>query len=78
MNEKSIAKGTFEETLLENGFFILTGKNDADYQQVLERNIDSSYIQFHFCCKGNANFIFNQGTYNLGIKEDSSLLLYNP
>lgn len=78
MIEKSIAKGTFEEILLENGFFILTAKNESNTQQIFERNIDSSFIQFHFCCRGTANFVFNRGNYNLGIKEDNSLLLYNP
>jgi hypothetical protein len=32
-------------------------------------------IQFHF--KGSAKFIFNQGNYAL-VKEEKSLLLYNP
>jgi len=36
------------------------------------------FIQFHFCVKGEIKFNFNEGNYALNIKEDSSLLLYNP
>ncbi|WP_299098020.1 helix-turn-helix transcriptional regulator [uncultured Winogradskyella sp.] len=78
MDSKSIAKGTFDETHIEDGFFIITSKNDNDTAKVLEREIDSSYIQFHFCNKGSAAFMFNQGNYTLNIDEETSLLLYNP
>ena len=77
-NTKSNATGTFEETLIEDGFFVLTHKNETDSLEILEREIDSSYIQFHFCNKGSAGFLFNQGNYTLNINEDTSLLLYNP
>ena len=76
--QKSNAKGTFDETFIEEGFFVLAHKNENDMLQILERDIDSSYIQFHFCSKGSADFVFNQGTYTLNINEDTSLLLYNP
>tara|TARA_R110002111_G_scaffold74771_1_gene118711 strand:+ start:27 stop:926 length:900 start_codon:yes stop_codon:yes gene_type:complete len=75
---KSIATGTFDETLIEEGFFVLTHKNENDTIEILEREIDSSYIQFHFCTKGASDFVFNQGTYTLNINEETSLLLYNP
>ncbi|NRB59474.1 MAG: helix-turn-helix transcriptional regulator [Winogradskyella sp.] len=78
LTSKSVAEGTFDEILLEDGFFVLTSKNDNDVVAILERDIDSSFIQFHFCTKGSAVFVFNQGTYTLDIKEDTSLLLYNP
>lgn len=75
---KSVAAGTFDETFIEDGFFVLTHKNENDTIEILEREIDSSYIQFHFCTKGSSAFIFNQGAYTLNIIEDTSLLLYNP
>lgn len=75
---KSVATGTFDETILEDGFFVLTSKNESDTPLILEREIDSSYIQFHFCTKGDAIFVFNQGNYTLKINEETSLLLYNP
>jgi len=77
-SSKSVAKGTFDETYIEDGFFVLSHKNENDSLEILEREIDSSYIQFHFCTKGIAAFVFNQGTYTLNINEDTSLLLYNP
>ena len=77
-SSKSIATGTFDETFIEDGFFVLSHKNENDTIEILEREIDSSYIQFHFCTKGSSAFVFNQGTYTLNINEDTSLLLYNP
>ncbi|WP_299523526.1 AraC family transcriptional regulator [Winogradskyella sp.] len=75
---KSVARGTFDETFIGDGFFVLTCKNENDTVQILEREIDSTYIQFHFCTKGSADFVFNNGNYTLNIKEETSLLLYNP
>ncbi|WP_422106749.1 helix-turn-helix transcriptional regulator [Winogradskyella sp.] len=78
ITSKSVARGTFDETFIEDSFFVLTTKNDTDVVEILEREIDSTYIQFHFCTKGSADFVFNQGHYTLNIKEETSLLLYNP
>ncbi|WP_299223740.1 helix-turn-helix transcriptional regulator [uncultured Psychroserpens sp.] len=78
LNLKNIASGSFEETKLDDGFFVLTYQNENSKTQTLEREIDSSYIQFHFCLKGASEFIFNKGNYRLKIEEENSLLLYNP
>jgi len=75
---KSIAKGIFEMVLLEDDFFFLKYKNETTDIVLLERDVDSTFIQFHFCPKGKATFMFNGGRYGLDIKEESSLLLYNP
>ena len=75
---KSVARGTFDETFIEDGFFVLTHKNETNAIEILEREIDSTFIQFHFCTKGTADFVFNDGNYTLNITEDTSLLLYNP
>ncbi|WP_298901003.1 helix-turn-helix transcriptional regulator [uncultured Psychroserpens sp.] len=75
---KNIARGSFNETRLDDGFFILTHQNEEHHIQTLEREIDSSFIQFHFCIKGSSEFIFNQGNYRLKMEEENSLLLYNP
>lgn len=76
--EKNTARSSFLETKVEEGFFVLTFQNDEIEVQTLEREIDSSYIQFHFCLKGSAEFIFNNGNYRLPIEDENSLLLYNP
>lgn len=75
---KSIARGTFNESIIDDGFIVLTFQNDTDEIKSAEREIDSSYIQFHFCIKGSSVFQFNQGSYTLPLKEETSLLLYNP
>ena len=77
-NTKSIAKGTFEETKIDDGFLILKFKNDKSVAQSVAKEIDSAFIQFHFCIKGGTKFVFNQGRYSLDIHEENSLLLYNP
>ena len=76
--KKNNAKSSFNETQVDDEVFVLTYQNETSENQVIERFIDSSFIQFHFCLKGESTFVFNNGTYRLDIKEESSLLLYNP
>lgn len=75
--DKSIAEGSFREVLIEEGFFVLKIQNDDLQIQKVTREIDSSFIQFHFCLKGHVKFIFNEGRYALDVTEETSLLLYN-
>jgi len=75
---KNIAKGSFNETLIDNGFYILTYQNNTNKTEIVDREIDNSFIQFHFCIKGLCTFNFNQGRYKLDVNEEHSLLLYNP
>ncbi|XHP73467.1 HTH-type transcriptional activator RhaR [Arenibacter antarcticus] len=77
MEEKNIARGSFEEVFVEDGFFLLKIQNDSVDNQMVTREIDSTFIQFHFCLKGSAKFIFNEGRYALEVTEENSLLLYN-
>ncbi|MBR9845105.1 MAG: helix-turn-helix transcriptional regulator [Algicola sp.] len=77
-DSKNIARGSFKETQIDDGFFVLTYQNDSKTTQIVEREIDSRFIQFHFCIKGSSEFIFNNGNYRLKIEEENSLLLYNP
>ncbi len=77
METKNIAEGSFEEVFIEDGFYVLKIQNDAPQIQKVTRQIDSSFIQFHFCLKGGAKFIFNDGRYALDVSEENSLLLYN-
>ena len=64
---KNIAQGSFLETEVETGFMIMTYQNESPEVQLLEKEIDSSFIQFHFCLKGECKFVFNNGTYSLNI-----------
>jgi len=74
---KNVAKGSYEEILIEEGFYVLKIQNDTEGPAVVEREVDSSFIQFHFCLKGGSKFHFNQGNYQLEVSEENSLLLYN-
>lgn len=76
--EKSIVQGIYEETSIEDGFFILKYTNETTVSQYFRREINSDFIQFHFSVKGQAVFRFNEGNYQLPLLEEHSLLLYNP
>ncbi len=78
MDLKNIARGSYDEILLDEDFYLLKIQNDTSEIQHFSREIDRSYIQFHFCLKGSGRLIFNEGRYALEIGEESSLLLYNP
>ena len=75
---KSVAVSSFDETKVDEGFLVLTYKNDSSESQNIEKDINSDYIQFHYCVKGSSKFVFNEGRYTLNIHEENSLLLYNP
>jgi AraC-like DNA-binding protein len=70
--------GSQEIIKIENDFFLLRFQNDENDVFRVERQISQGLIQFHFGIKGKAKFIFNQGNYALDLKDEKSLLLYNP
>ncbi|THD69421.1 AraC family transcriptional regulator [Robertkochia marina] len=76
--EKNIASGTPVEFQFEEGFVMLINRNDGDTISEYTREVNSRFIQFHFCLKGEGGFLFNKGNYSIPLKEDDSLLLYNP
>ena len=77
-HHKSIAQGSVDENKIEDGFFVLKMQNESSDTQHLIREIDSSFIQFHYCLKGSAKFNFNSGNYAFDISDEHVLLLYNP
>jgi len=76
--KKNVDERYFSETFVDDGFFVLTFKNEENNIQIAHKDVQSDYIQFHFCLKGLSKFVFNEGTYTLNILEENSLLLYNP
>ncbi len=74
---KNIAEGSMEVVFIEDGFYVFKIQNDTPNLKQVVREIDSSFIQFHFCLKGNAKFVFNDGRYALEVSEENSLLLDN-
>ena len=75
---KSIAESSFNEFNIENQFHLLHFDNDSNDTQRFERDIDSTFIQLHFCLKGDSKFLFNKGSYIFDVKNQHSILLYNP
>jgi len=75
---KNIAESSFEEINFENGFHLLHFSNNSEETQRFERDIDSTYIQLHFCVKGSGKFHFNNGNYSFDVLDKHSILLYNP
>ena len=51
---KSIAESSFNEFNIENQFHLLHFQNESDDIQRFERDIDSTFIQLHFCLKGES------------------------
>ncbi|MDB2384919.1 AraC family transcriptional regulator, partial [Polaribacter sp.] len=75
---KNNEESTIEEIQLEKGFSVLIFKNASNTKEVFERNVDSTFIQMHFCLRGDAKFLFNNGNYSFDVLEGRSILLYNP
>ena len=78
MDIKNVAQGSPTEIRLDEDFYILKFQNESSDIQRFSKEIDQTYIQFHFCLKGAGKFIFNEGRYALDISDENSLLLYNP
>ena len=75
---KNVGESTIEEVNLENGFYILHFQNESAEKQTFERTINSTFIQLHFCLRGNSKFFFNNSNYSFDVLDNSSILLYNP
>ncbi|APG64993.1 AraC family transcriptional regulator [Tenacibaculum todarodis] len=75
---KNVAQSPFEEINLENDFLVLHTQNETSKTRHLERDIDSTFIQLHFCIRGNLKFHFNNGNYTFDVLDKHSILLYNP
>tara|TARA_Y200000002_G_scaffold152478_1_gene126036 strand:+ start:2848 stop:3729 length:882 start_codon:yes stop_codon:yes gene_type:complete len=65
-------------TEIETGFYVLRFKNDTERIIREKYPVNQDVIQFHFCLKGQTNFSFNDGTYSFQVREEHSMLLYNP
>ena len=70
--------GSQEIIKIEDDFTLIRFQNDGIDSFSVQREVGSGLIQFHFGLKGSAKFIFNQGNYALELREEKSLLLYNP
>ena len=67
-----------EALQLEEDFFCIRLDNQTEESILIERDIASYYIQFHFSLKGPSELSFNDGAYKLIIENMNYLTLYNP
>lgn len=75
---KSVGESSLDEITLEKGFYVLHFQNESNKTQSFEREIDSSFLQIHFCLRGNSKFLFNNSSYSFDVLDNRSILLYNP
>ncbi len=63
---------------IDNEILINTYSNfEKDSEDILFIT-DINFIQFHFCLEGKISFRYNNGSYTLDLKENNSLILFNP
>tara|TARA_B110000503_G_scaffold183_1_gene298 strand:+ start:35531 stop:36415 length:885 start_codon:yes stop_codon:yes gene_type:complete len=75
---KNVGESSLDEITLEKGFYVLHFQNESNKIQSFDRAIDSTFIQMHFCLRGNSKFLFNTGDYSFDVLDNRSILLYNP
>ena len=75
---KNVGESTFEEIVLDKGFYLFHFQNESNTIQNFEREINSTFIQIHFCLRGKTKFLFNGSTYSFDVLDNRSILLYNP
>ena len=66
------------ETKIEDKFFVLKSENDSERNCSLNKELDTTFIQFHFVLEGEASFSFNNGTYKMNVLKGKYIVLYNP
>ena len=66
------------ETKIEDKFFVLKSENDSERNCSLNKELDTTFIQFHFVLEGKASFSFNNGTYKMNVLKGKYIVLYNP
>ena len=66
-----------KEIVLENGFNVIKLDNTSESKFTYKREVDSSFIQLHFSITKKGKLHYGP-FYSHGVKEENSLLLYNP
>lgn len=70
--------GTFNKTKIDNDILYYDFKNLESKKAYMRYETETSFIQFHFCLKGDVSFEYNDGSYSFPLKEGNLILLYNP
>ena len=78
MLQKNNEISSFSLYTPETGCFVLSMKNENENAQIERHPVNQDFIQFHFCLKGQMNFVFNDGNYTFPVSENHAIVLYNP
>ena len=78
MKNQNIDKSLWAVSELEKDFFVLRGKNESSKILTNKHNTNIDHIQFHFCLKGQLDFMYNNSTYSFNVNEENAILLFNP
>ena len=63
---------------IDNDIIINTCSNFDNDSRNLSYNTNINFIQFHFCLEGHITLNYNKGAYKLQLKENNSIILFNP
>jgi len=66
-----------EEIDIQEGFRVITLNNTSEEKLTYLKGVENTFIQLHFCVNCESSLFFNEH-YSLGMKENKSVLLYNP
>ena len=66
-----------QELVVQEGFSVIRIEADSPSASFYEREVNTNFIQMHFCLKGNSQLHYGPH-YSLNVNEQSSVLLYNP
>ncbi|PHS68508.1 MAG: AraC family transcriptional regulator [Flavobacterium sp.] len=66
-----------EEIDIQEGFRVITLNNKSEEELTYLKGVENTFIQLHFCVNCESSLFFNEH-YSLGMKENKSILLYNP
>lgn len=78
MLQKNNEISSFSLYTPETGCFVLSMKNENENAQIERQPVNQDFIQFHFCLKGQMNFVYNDGNYTFPVSENHAIVLYNP
>ena len=74
----NIAESSSELSMLDKGLILLNVNQLEDHSNFLLGDLTAEYIQFHFGLKETSKVHFNSKNYTIDLREEQSLLIYNP
>ena len=74
---KNITLST-NKTEIDNDIIYYDYKNLESKKVYMNYETEKSFIQFHFCLKGDISFQYNNGAYAFPLQQGNLILLYNP